>query len=158
MRGQHGARDAQPLEQWLVPVDRGRVHQRGDGGVRGVGDVQWLGAAGRAAREDPGHPGVHRAEAQLAPLGPGALGVDLVEDRHHLGGRGVGGDPDALGLEGETGPDGAQVLPADARGQRCPGGPLPHDGRGALVGDADTVDRTAVSQARRGPRSARPPP
>ena len=146
---QHRAWDAQPLEQWLVPVHGGRVHQGGDGGVGGVGDVQGLAAVGRAARDDPGHPGVDRAEAQLAPLGPGALGVDLVEDRHQLGGRGVGGDPDALGLEGETGSNGAQVLPADTGGERCPGAPLPHDGRGALVGDAHTVDGTALGQ--RGP-------
>ena len=76
-------------------------------------------------------------------------GSTCVEDGHHLGGRGVRGDPDALGLEGETGPDGAQVLPADARAERCPGGPPPHDGRGALVGDAHAVDRTTVGQ--RGP-------
>ena len=50
--------------------------RRGDGGVGGVGDVERVGAGRGAAREGPGHPGVDRAEAELAPLGPGPLGVD----------------------------------------------------------------------------------
>ena len=83
-------------------------------------------------------------------LGPGPVRVDLIEDGHHLGGRRVGGEPDALGLERQAGPDRAQVLPADARRQRRAGGPVPHNGRGALVGDAHAVDRTAVGQRRPG--------
>ena len=102
-------------QQRLVPSDRRRVDQAGHAGVGGVGDVE------RRARPDegPGHPGVDGAEAELAPLGPGPVGIDLVEDGHHLGGRGVGGQPDALGLELEAGADGAQVLPADARADRA---------------------------------------
>ena len=68
-RRQHGAGDPQPLEQRLVPVEGGGVDQRGHGGVGGVGDVQRVGAGGGASRERPGHPGVDRAEAQLAGLG-----------------------------------------------------------------------------------------
>ena len=67
-----------------------------------------------------------------------------------LGGRCVGGHPDALGLELEAGADGAQVLPAEARPDRHAGGPVPHDGRRPLVGDADGVDRAAFGQAAAG--------
>ena len=60
--------------------------QPGDAGVGGVGDVQ--GAAGQRPR----HPGVDRAEAEVAA----ALGIGQVEEHGQLGGRLVRGHPDAL--------------------------------------------------------------
>ena len=134
------------------------VDEPGHPGVGGVGDVE------PAARQGPGHPGVHRAEGQLAPLRPGAVRVGQVEQGGHLGGRGVGGHPDPLGLELQAGADGAQVLPPEARarparrwpgprrwstpaGWRCPprrtGPPVGQARRGHLdhgVGHGDGVE------------------
>ena len=137
-------------EQWLVPVDGRRIDERGDRGVGGIGDVQRVGA-GRAARERPGHPAVHRPEAQLPLLGPRPLGVDLVEDGHDLGGRRVGSQADPLGLEHEAGPDGSEVLPADPRCDRSPGGAFPHDARGALVGDTHAGHHPTLRERRAAP-------
>ena len=145
-RRHHRQRDRELLEQRLVPPDRGGVDEVGDGGVGGVGDVERVGACRGAARERPGHPAVDRAEAQLPRFGPRAFGVDLVEDGHHLGGRRVGGQADALALEDEAGAHGPQVLPADAGGDRPSAGALPHDARGPLVGDADARHRATVRE------------
>ena len=103
-------------------------------------------AGAGAAREDPRHPRVHGAEAQLAGGRPGAVGIDGVENGHQLGGRRVGGEADAFGLQRQAGADGAEVLPPDARGQRLAGGALPDDGRRSLVGDPDGLDGASVAE------------
>ena len=101
-------------------------------------------------RQGPRHPGVDGAEGQLAPGRPGAVGIGHVEDGRQLGGRGVGGQPDAPCLQLEAG-----ARPCAGPASRAPGatgyagGPVPHDGRRPLVGDPDGVDRTAGGQARR---------
>ena len=43
MRGQHGAADAQPFEQWPVPVDRGRDATRAVTAAF-VASVTWSGS------------------------------------------------------------------------------------------------------------------
>ena len=98
---------------------------------------------GASSRQRPRHPGVDRPEAEFAALRAGAVRVDFVQDGQQLGGRRVGCQTDAVGLQDEAGADGAQVLPTDARGERTAAGPLPDDGRGALVGDAHPGYRTA---------------
>ena len=135
----------------------GRVPSRPSPWMRPVtpaleASVTWS----RPPGEDPGHPGVDGAEGQLAALGAGPVGIDLVEDGGQLGGRGVGGEPDAPALELEAGADGAQVLPSEAGSDRDAGGPVPHDGGGPLVGDAHGLDRSALGQAGRRPPRARP--
>ncbi len=108
--GEGGGRDAQGRQHVIVPVRGVSPEEAGDSGVGGVGDVE--GALG----EVPGQPGVDRADAQV----PRAVGVGLVEQPGRLGGGGVGRHPDAVGLEHQTGPHRAQVLPT-----RGPGPPAP---------------------------------
>ena len=79
---------------------------------------------------------VDGAEAEVA----GAVGVGLVEEVGELGGRRVGGDADAVGLQHEAGADGAQVLPPEPGADGLARGPVPHDRGGPLVGDAHRVD------------------
>ena len=114
--GQDGEGNTETIEEFLVPLDGGGIDQRGDGGVGGIGHMQGVATGAGSTREDPRHPRIHRAEAQLTGGRPGAVGVDGVENGHHLGGRRVGGDADAFGLQGQAGADGAEVLPPDARG------------------------------------------
>ena len=122
-----------------------RADQAGDAGVGGVGDVQG------AARQGPSRPGVDRAEAQLASARSRPVGVGQVEQRGQLGGRGVGGQTDAVGLELEAGAHGPEVLPADAGPDGLARCPLPDHGGGALVGDPHRLDRTTlVGQGRGG--------
>ena len=144
--GKDGGGNTEALEQRCVPFDCGRVDQGRDGGIGGVSDVQRVGSGRCAARKNPGHPGVHRTEAQLPGDGPRAIGVDRVEDGHEFGRRGVGGKADPLGLEFEARPDGAQVLPSDPGGKRHPRGPFPHDARGPLVGYAHRIHRAPVAE------------
>ena len=108
--------------------------------------MQGVAPRAGAAREDPRHPAVHRAEAQLAGRGPvrsgstaSRMAISLVADA--LGARRM---PSAWRARQVT--DRAQVLPPDARCQRLPRGPLPHDARRPLVGDAHGLDRPAVAQ------------
>ena len=93
-------------------------------------------------RQCPGQPRVDGAEAQV----PLPAGVEHVEQGGDLGGRRVGRHPDPLSLEHQARPDGPQVLPADGGTDRLAGGPVPHDGRRPLVGDADALDRPAGVQ------------
>ena len=53
------------------------------------------------------------------------------------------------GLERQAHADGAQVLPADAGADRLAGGPVPHDRRRPLVGDADGRRRPPPSSMAR---------
>ena len=57
-----------------------------------------------------------------------ALGVIGVEEPGQLGCRLVGRQAQAFGLELETGPGGAQILPAERRADRFAGGGVPDDG------------------------------
>ena len=55
-----------------------------------------------------------------------------------------GATRNALLAEHEAHADGAKVLPADAGTDGLAAGAIPHDRRGALVRDADAVDRSSV--------------
>jgi hypothetical protein len=92
----------------------------------------------------PREPRVDRADAQVA-LAPGVVLVEQVRD---LGGRGVGGHAQPVGLEHQTGADGAQVLPSQRRPDRFARGSVPHDRGRALVRDADRLDGAALRQHR----------
>ena len=126
------------LEDSVVPRRRRRracspVTRR----VGGVGDVEL------AARQ------VHATHVSTVPKqrSRAAVGVGHVEQEGELGGRHVGREADALGLQHEAHADGAQVLPADAGPDRLARGAVPHDRRRPLVGDADGVDRAAGGRA-----------
>ena len=134
----------QNLQQLVVPLLGVDVeHQR----TRGVGRV---GHVAFSAGQPPGQEAVHRAEAQLAPLGA------LPRPRHRVK------QPHGLGA-GKIRVDEQAGLPAEQRGQavflqplhdgRCPpalpddrapdrlaGLPVPDHGRFALVGQADRLD------------------
>ncbi len=71
-----------------------------------------------------------------------AVGVGQIEEHGQLGGRFVGRHPDPLGLQGQAGPDRPQVLPTDPGSDGDAGRPVPDDGGGPLVGDADAPDRS----------------
>ena len=92
-----------------------------------------------AAGQGPRHPRVDGAEAQVAL----AVGVGDVEQDGELGGRGAGGDVDALGLQAEAHARGAQVLPADPGTHGDARGPVPQHRRRPLVGDAHRRHRPA---------------
>ena len=120
------------------------LDQPGDPGVGGVGHVQ------RAAREGPGHPGVDGAEGQLAPLGRDRSGSAWSRRAATL-------VAEALGATRMPRPWSSRQVPTVRRScqpmpgtDRAPGGPVPHDGRGPLVGDAHRLDRPALGQAGRG--------
>ena len=131
-----------------MPVERLQVHQHRAAGVRHVGRVH---AAVAAAGQVPEQPAVDRAEGQLARLGALARAGHVVEDPGDLRPREVGRErqPDALAQA-----VGALARPrarARARPVRVscqtialwsgsPGLAVPHDGRLALVGDADRGD------------------
>ena len=139
--GGHGRQgDAELLEHGVVPAGGVGGEQAGDAGVADVGGVDL------ALGEVPDDPGVDRADAEVAA----AVGVGPVEQVGDLGGRLVGGEAQALALPDQAVGDGAQVLPAEAGGDGHAGGPLPDDGGGPLVGDADAVDRAGLGQAATG--------
>ena len=119
---------------------RCRVSEPGDRGVGEVGDVHL------ASGEVPHDPRVDRAEAQVAAAGR----VGSVEQVLHLGGRLVRREAQSLGLQHEAVADGAEVLPAEGGRDRHAGRAVPHDRRGALVGDADGVDGAALGEGRSG--------
>ena len=53
---------------------------------------------------------------------------------------------DALGLQHQAVTDGAQILPAQSGSDGFSRGPVPHDGRGSLVGDAHGLHGPGVGQ------------
>ena len=106
---QHRLGDAEGLQHLAIPTRAVGEEHPGHPGVGGVGHVEL------SVRERPGHPGVDRPEGQLALFRPRSIRVGGVEERGHLGGRGVRCDPDPLSLELEAGAHRAQVLPAEAR-------------------------------------------
>ena len=140
---QHGARHAEELEQLVVPVQCVDVVEHRAAGVAGVGHVHL------AAREVPDQPGVHRAEAQLAPFGLLAGAGHVVQHPLDLGGREIGIqhqtglllDACAVLLANLVAIFGrAAVLPDDGVVDRLTGGAVPHQRRLALVGHADGRD------------------
>ncbi len=146
--GQHRERDADRLGGRGVPVEGAQVHQQGARGVRDVGDVDA--AVARAPGEVPQQPRVDGAEEQLPGLGARAGALDVVEDPARLGPgevrreRQPGHVLEAFdaAVAGELVADRlrAGVLPDDGVVDRLAGRPVPHDGRLALVGDADSRD------------------
>ena len=142
--GEHRARDAEHVEELVVPVARvDVVHQRARG-VRDVGDVE------RAPAKLPQQPAVDRAEGEVAGLGLLARAVDVVEDPPDLGAGEVGVDHEAgllleevgvalvLELVAEAGR--APVLPHDRVVDGLPRLPVPDDRGLALVRDPDGGD------------------
>ena len=131
-----------------VPSRPVAVDKPGDPGVGGVGDVQ------RSRPTGSRPPRCRRCRRPARRPRPGAVRVGHVEDGRQLGGRGVGGHPDPLGpgARGRCPTVRRSCQPMPGR-HGTPGGPVPHDGRGPLVGDADRL-----APGRRRPGSARPPP
>ena len=133
-RGEDPGRDAQGVEDAVVPARPVGLEQPGHGGVGVVGDVQ------RAARQRPRQPRVDGAGAEV-PVGrargrrqqPGDLRRRLVRGE---------GQP-VLGLGRDALVDRAQVLPAQGGADRLARGAVPDDRAGPLVGDADGVDVAA---------------
>ena len=117
--------------------------QPGDGGVGGVGHVQ------RARRTGSRPPSCRWCRSTARPR-PGAGRGRRRRRWRPAWWPTRWGQPETLGLERQAGAHRAQVLPADARGHRLAGGPVPHDGGGPLVGDADAGHRPAVGQGGRG--------
>ena len=158
MRRQHGRRDAEPLEQRVVPVDGRRVDQGGDRGVGGVGHVEGVGSGARRPRASrppscrPCRSTARRARpVRRSGSTASRMAITLVAD--------------ALGASRMPSAWSTRQVPTVRRSCQpmpgrdgLPGGALPHDGRGALVGDADAVDRPAVGAARPAPPPGRPRP
>ena len=124
---------------------RRRWISAGDPGVGGVGHVERA-----PADEGPGHPGVDGAEAELAALGADRSGSAWSRMAATL-------VAEALGATRMPSAWSSRQVPTVRRScqpmpgrDRDPGGPVPHDGRGPLVGDADGLDRPALGQAGRG--------
>jgi len=90
---------------------------------------------------------LHRAERQLAFLGPGPGPGHVVQQPLDLGAGEIGVDHQAgvlahvvgqaAGLQLVADPRGAVILPDDGVGDRPPRGPVPDHRRLALVGDPD---------------------
>ncbi|CRK50344.1 hypothetical protein RHCRD62_110024 [Rhodococcus sp. RD6.2] len=142
--GQQRHRDLHVGADLLVPLEGVQVHEHRAGRV---GDVRGVDAAGHPAGEVPQDPRVHRPEAEVTRFGSGPDAVDVVEDPAKLRSREVGGEgkpgrlPIAVGslVAGEFLAQfgGAGVLPDDGVVHRFARGAIPHDGRLALIGDAD---------------------
>ena len=100
--------------------------------------------------EIPDQPGVHGAEQQLAPLGPGPGAGHIVQNPLDLGAGEVGVDeqagfvPDigghAVGGQLIADGGGAAALPDDGVVHGFAGGLVPDNGGLPLVGDADAGD------------------
>ncbi|CAB4885956.1 unannotated protein [freshwater metagenome] len=117
--GQHAHGNAQHIAGVGRPGAPCDVVQAGDRCVGVVGDVQ--GAAGH----DPRHPGVDRAEQQVART----IGIVGVQQPGQLGGRLVRGQCHAVVCLGHDAVEhGAQILPAERRADRLAGAAVPHDG------------------------------
>ena len=103
------------------------AQQAGDG-RRSMASVAWTAPSERCQASQVSTVPKHRSRA--------AVGVGQVEEVAELGGRRVRRHADAVALQHQAGADGAQVLPADGRADGLAGGPVPHDRRRPLVGDA----------------------
>jgi hypothetical protein len=158
--GQHGPRDAEALQEPVVPVLAGDVEEHGAAGVRRIGGMHPAagqppeeeavdGAAGELAAPRPGAGTGHVVEQPL-DLGGGEIGVD------HEPGRGLDVRLEALGHQLAAQRGRAPVLPDDGIVDRPARGPVPDDGGLALVGDADGGD--GGGRPARTSRSPRAPP
>ena len=163
--GQHRARHAQELQQFIVPLAGVDVEQQRARGVGGVGGVD------AASGQPPQQIAIDGAEHQFAAAGAFARAGDVVENPGDFGAgeigiddeAGPGGDIRLVAFILQFGADvgGAAVLPDDGAVHRLPGGAIPHHGGLALVGDADRGDvfclqagffqRLAADLHRRGP-------
>ena len=101
----------------------------------------------RAARQRPRDPRVDGAEAEVATRARGRGAVRAATAPWSPTGSGRRARPAARSVEARA--DRAEVLPADARADGFAGRAVPHDGRAALVRDADRGDRTRAARARR---------
>ena len=130
--------------RWSQPVAVA-VEQSGDRGVGGVGDVE------RALGQVPDDPGVDRADAEVAV----AVGVGVSSRWPTLVADWLGARRSALALQHEAVADGAQVLPAEARGRRARRWPGPTRSsrpagwrcRRPSTGPASASTRRATSRA-----------
>ena len=131
--GQDGRGDLEEPEKLLVPSPFMDVEEEGAARVGRVGQV----LAGQPVDE----PGIHRAEHELAPLGPGPEARHLVEEPHELGAGEIGIEDEARLLADRVGEAQGLELLADLGGAAA----LPDDG---------VVDRLAACPSPRG-RSSR---
>ncbi len=79
--GQHRSWYSHNAEDLVIPIQGFQVHQHGSGSIRNVGDV---GAAVRAARQPPDHPGVDIAEERIAAFCCGAHAINILQDPFDL--------------------------------------------------------------------------
>jgi hypothetical protein len=138
---QRRARDAEQVQQLVVPVAGAQVVEHRARGVRGLGDV----LAGELERQ----PGVDRAEHRPARAGTLGEAVDLLQQPLDLRRREVrvedqpGGRTDqrlvAAFPQLVAARRGATVLPDQRTVQRLAGGRIPDADRLALVRDPDRV-------------------
>ncbi|CCH68579.1 hypothetical protein BN10_1070019 [Phycicoccus elongatus Lp2] len=147
---EHGPGHPEEGQEFVVPIEGLEVHEHG---AAGIGDVRGVDTAVGTAREVPDHPGVGCAEKGVAALGGLTQPVDVLEQPLQLatgevGGRGEPGlvpNGVAVAVPLQRAGDGvrAGVLPDDGVVEGAAGAGVPHDGRLALVGDADggQVDR-----------------
>lgn len=137
----------------LVPVLFVDVVEHGARGVGGVGHVQ------PAAREFPDEPAIHRAKGDLAPMGPFASAVDVLQQPGKFGGTEIGINDEtglllnqrlaAVGLECRAHRRSTPVLPYDGIVNRFTGGAVPQESGLALVRNSD-ADDVPVVQCRLG--------
>ncbi len=136
---QHVTRNAECLEQHIVPVQRMQVHQLGAAGVGHVGHVQ--------SGEMPQQPGIDRAEQQIALFRTQPRVGDVVQQPAQLQRAEIAGQRQA-GLGTETvlaavsrvirhQGIGSRILPDQGVVNRLARGAVPQQGRLALIGDAD---------------------
>ena len=139
--GQHGPRDVEDPQQFVVPVERVDVVDQRAAGVAVIGDVPF------AAGEPPGQKGVDGAEQDFAFFRPRAQAGDRVEQVGDLGAGEIGVDDEArlvaerlfvaVGLEAIAQAGRHAALPDDGVGDRFAARSFPEDRRFPLVGDAD---------------------
>ena len=153
---QHGARHAHDPQDFIVPVERGQVHEHR---AAGIGDVSHMHAAVGAAGQVPNDPGVNVAKDGIALLGRLANARHIVQDPAHLGAGEIGRQGQTnMGAEAilptVCGPHVAQigrarVLPDNGIVVRFASAAIPHDGGLALIGDANRGDVGHVNVALR---------
>ena len=154
--GQHGARHAQQLQQFIVPLASADIEEKRARCVGRIGGVHL--AAGQA----PDKEAVDRTEAQRAGFGLRARAFDGIENPGAFRPGEIGIEqqararsdqrllPRALQFRANIG--GAAILPDDRLVDRLAGLAIPDERRFALIGDADRDDiarrRLGLPQAR----------
>ncbi len=142
--GQHRSRYVEQPQQLVVPIERVDVEQQRAAGVAIVGQVQL------AAAQTPQEPGIDGAEQDLALRGSRAQPGQRVEQVLDLGAREIGVEHQpgplakqrfvSVGLELLANAGTHPALPDNGVGHGPAAGPLPENGRLALVGHADGRD------------------